>query len=547
MTEVDARQLVAAHQSGDERAFSQIAELSYPSLYQHAWRRLGSHHAAEDAVQETFVRAYRALPRFEGDFRLQAWLHRILENVCIDEGGRRSREGAAAERIGSLRGPSPSDPADLTVLAEGRAAVTAALAELPDAYRTAVAMRYLDGLSYQEVAVATGVTEENARARVSRGRAVLRRAFGQGAAALIVVFPFLRRAQRGVAAADPATAPPVALGEGVAPVLANTTSAPLANVASGPLVNVGAGPLSNVSAQLAGHVAQAAPAVSRLAEVSLSVTDGRASAAAKVAGVIAAVVMPAAYGYVAASPPAPAPSGVVVEAAAGVTDGGNLVATTTTAPVGSIVTIVPTSTTIPSGPTTTSTIVAGSPKKAVATVGIPGPAPAPAADADTAPAPAVVVIPAGRRAGIVSDDLSVLDDGSRLRVSGPIGFALADKDQAPSEGRAGQLSGEVFFREGRDGLMQVTARFEMVIDGRSYTFWLDGYLQDPTAPQGETPAQFVGSYRLDGASALGLEERGDASGALEMRQESAEGDPARPASLRLSLGDRSAPSEAEAG
>jgi DNA-directed RNA polymerase specialized sigma24 family protein len=87
---IDDRQLVESYQAGDTDAFAELVGAHGPSLLGHAIRKLGDRAAAEDAVQETFVRAYRALPRFDGDYRLGPWLHRILANVCADEGNRRT-------------------------------------------------------------------------------------------------------------------------------------------------------------------------------------------------------------------------------------------------------------------------------------------------------------------------------------------------------------------------------------------------------------------------------------------------------------------------
>ena len=83
-TEIDEKQLVRAYQAGDERAFDTIVRTQYNALYAHAVRRLTDHAAAEDAVQDTLLRAYRALPNLDGDLALRAWLHRILTNVCVD-------------------------------------------------------------------------------------------------------------------------------------------------------------------------------------------------------------------------------------------------------------------------------------------------------------------------------------------------------------------------------------------------------------------------------------------------------------------------------
>lgn len=182
---VDDRRLVDLHKAGDEEAFASIVTAYHRELMSHARRRLHDPRAAEDAVQEALLRAFRALPRFNGEYKLGAWLHRIVENVCADEGNRRRREGELTDRVASLPAIPEADVAD-SAIADPE--VTEALQSLSPSYREALVLRYVEGLPYREVAAKTGVSEENARARAHRGRAVLRRVLkgqGRGAAALI--------------------------------------------------------------------------------------------------------------------------------------------------------------------------------------------------------------------------------------------------------------------------------------------------------------------------------------------------------------------------
>ena len=81
------RALIEAHCAGDEAAFPVIVGAHYRALLTQAHRRLGSRVEAEDAVQETFERAYRGLCRVNGEYRIGAWLSRILANVCTDHAG----------------------------------------------------------------------------------------------------------------------------------------------------------------------------------------------------------------------------------------------------------------------------------------------------------------------------------------------------------------------------------------------------------------------------------------------------------------------------
>ena len=75
------RYLVLAHQAGDPFAFTEIVKDHYTALYAHAIRRMGDQRAAEDVVQDALLRAYRGLDKFSGEFKLSAWLHRIVDNI----------------------------------------------------------------------------------------------------------------------------------------------------------------------------------------------------------------------------------------------------------------------------------------------------------------------------------------------------------------------------------------------------------------------------------------------------------------------------------
>ena len=85
--------LLRLAKSGDQRAFQQLTEPHRRELHLHSYRMLGSYHDAEDMVQETFLRAWRGLPSFEGRASIRRWLYRVATNVCLNALASRGRTG----------------------------------------------------------------------------------------------------------------------------------------------------------------------------------------------------------------------------------------------------------------------------------------------------------------------------------------------------------------------------------------------------------------------------------------------------------------------
>lgn len=170
----DDRRMVAAFQAGDEDAFCRIVGTYYRSLLAEARRRLRSDGEAEDAVQETLLRAYLALDRFGGEFRLRAWLSRILANACNDALARRAGELRLYDRLSHRRAEEPAADEDIGD-SELRRKIKEAVESLPSSYRVAFVLRDIEERSYSEVADEMSVTEPNARARVHRARNSLAR------------------------------------------------------------------------------------------------------------------------------------------------------------------------------------------------------------------------------------------------------------------------------------------------------------------------------------------------------------------------------------
>ena len=202
---VDDIEIIRSFQDGNLGAFDEVVAEFRDALMRHALRRLHDVSAAEDAVQETFVRAFRSFDRLHEASRIGPWLHHILANVCIDEANRRRRDADKTERAGADPFARRSAPGaeQILHLDVDSAPLADAIGTLPSSYQEALQLRFVDELSYEEMAVVAGTTEQNVRARVSRARTAMKMAM-HGVAVFPALFAglMLRRGTRSTALAE---------------------------------------------------------------------------------------------------------------------------------------------------------------------------------------------------------------------------------------------------------------------------------------------------------------------------------------------------------
>lgn len=158
-------------------AFERQAEKVFPSVFGTALRLTRSREEAEDLAQEAIVRAYEAFDRFDGS-NFKAWMLRIVTNLYIN----RYRQRQRGPQMASLEDEGAIEPVALEEDVPDRllfdnlmgAEVEEALAQVPEDFRMAVILSDVEGMSYQEIADATGVPIGTVRSRIARGRAALR-------------------------------------------------------------------------------------------------------------------------------------------------------------------------------------------------------------------------------------------------------------------------------------------------------------------------------------------------------------------------------------
>jgi RNA polymerase sigma-70 factor (TIGR02960 family) len=182
--------LLASAQRGDGAAFERLVAPHSAELHVHCYRMLGSFHDADDAMQETMMRAWRALPSFGGQRQLRAWLYKIATNVCIDIGRGRSPRAISLDLPAHSRdGPGwaslePYPDANLAALDERaqpearyeqreavELAFVAALQLLPPRQRAVLILREVLGFSAAEVAELLDVTVPAVNSALQRARA----------------------------------------------------------------------------------------------------------------------------------------------------------------------------------------------------------------------------------------------------------------------------------------------------------------------------------------------------------------------------------------
>jgi RNA polymerase sigma-70 factor (ECF subfamily) len=167
-------ELVARACEGDEAAFEQLVLRHQRYVFNLAYRVLGDYAEAEDMTQEAFVRVWRGLSGFRGQAQFTTWLYRIVHNLCLNRLPGLRRELLQTEPLEEvLADPGPS-PTDLFDTRERLAFLHAQLDRLPEKYRLVLTLRYLQHLSYAEVAAALDMPMGTVKTHIHRARRLLR-------------------------------------------------------------------------------------------------------------------------------------------------------------------------------------------------------------------------------------------------------------------------------------------------------------------------------------------------------------------------------------
>ena len=164
-------EIIMAVRCGERERFGEIVERYQRMLYAVAWSRLRRDDLSEDVVQETFLQAYRYLPLLRDPSRLPGWMARIARNLAISVSKKRARD----ERVLSTMGERmPLSTPAASSISNQPWDVEKALAEIPDKYREALVLFYVEEKSVRECAAMLGVSETAFKTRLHRARTTMK-------------------------------------------------------------------------------------------------------------------------------------------------------------------------------------------------------------------------------------------------------------------------------------------------------------------------------------------------------------------------------------
>jgi len=160
--------------AGDQVAWEQIVRQNWRKVFNVAYKFVGKHDEAEDLTQDIFLKIFKALKTFDRRANFQTWIISISRNLCIDHyrSVRKERQTIARDVDSNDLQPAAPDrgPYAQAEHQDLRAQLRQALESLPITLRTAVVLRDLQELSYQEIADRLGLPEGTVKSRINRGR-----------------------------------------------------------------------------------------------------------------------------------------------------------------------------------------------------------------------------------------------------------------------------------------------------------------------------------------------------------------------------------------
>lgn len=175
----DTEALIQRCLRGDQSAWERIVRLHWRRVFNVAYKFVGKHDEAEDLTQDIFLKIFKSLDTFDRRANFQTWLISVSRNLCIDHyrSVRKERQTIDRDIDANELSPATAEPGPIAALEQRDrvALLRDALATLPESLRTAVVMRDIQELSYQDIAARLQLPEGTVKSRINRGRHELAR------------------------------------------------------------------------------------------------------------------------------------------------------------------------------------------------------------------------------------------------------------------------------------------------------------------------------------------------------------------------------------
>ncbi|MFY9293553.1 MAG: sigma-70 family RNA polymerase sigma factor [Methylorubrum rhodinum] len=173
---MDEAELITAAKGGDREAFDELVRRTFVDTFTLARRLTGNEEDARDVVQDSYLRAWRAIGKFRGDAQFSTWMYRITANAASSSVHKRRRQRTESlddvHDVADLR--SESQPSAVAESGEALGRISAALDELPPKLRTVVVLKDVYDLPHEAIADELGITVAAAKVRLHRARRKLR-------------------------------------------------------------------------------------------------------------------------------------------------------------------------------------------------------------------------------------------------------------------------------------------------------------------------------------------------------------------------------------
>ncbi len=179
LSDLDKNDIVLAvkSQKGDREAFGVLVESFQTRIYSFCYQFFRDRDVATEMAQETFLRAYKYIKKYDPNKKFSTWIYSIAKNICIDE--KRKRDRSRTVPIDDVnptsfqidqQGQHLKDPSQISLHLEDRMLLEAAIAKLPDKYRAAIILCYFQELPYQEIADILGLSLNLVKVRIFRAK-----------------------------------------------------------------------------------------------------------------------------------------------------------------------------------------------------------------------------------------------------------------------------------------------------------------------------------------------------------------------------------------